>query len=70
MGIVWFLSCFTSFAINQNDFEKEFGDAYMPNEKKQKDDEVRLINHSERETSPNLGLVNRSSTLKNLNAEN
>lgn len=26
MVVIWFLSCFTSFAINQNDFQREFGD--------------------------------------------
>lgn len=26
MVVIWFLSCCTSFAINQNDFQREFGD--------------------------------------------
>lgn len=26
MVVIWFLSCFTSFAINQNDFQREFGE--------------------------------------------
>jgi len=32
MIVIWFLSCFTSFAINQNDFQREFGDIMPKND--------------------------------------
>jgi hypothetical protein len=32
MIIIWFLSCFTSFAINQNDFQREFGEMVSKNQ--------------------------------------
>ena len=52
MIVIWFLSCFTSFAINQNDFQREFGDL-IP--KIDQGDKVEVINNSrESKLSPPL----------------
>jgi hypothetical protein len=42
MVITWFLSCCTSFAINQNDFQRQFGEMIPMSEDKSGDPAPRI----------------------------